>query len=212
MKAIGIVGSPRKNGNTDILVSRVLEGAREAGLDTSKYLLNEMKYSGCQACEYCKSHDHCRLDDDVTKLLEEMKEADAVVFGSPIYFSLFSGQFKLMEDRMYSLIDAAFVPRLRPGKKAIIVTSQADAEVENYARAADDFALALKMLGFEVADIIRMVDGITPDAVQFGEQVRILHCAGAPEVKQFCIGHGRMSVPGPAPQSCSAGRCDSKSA
>ncbi|HRD15621.1 MAG TPA: flavodoxin family protein, partial [Methanothrix soehngenii] len=103
MKAIGIVGSPRKNGNTDILVSRVLEGAREAGLDTSKYLLNEMKYSGCQACEYCKSHDHCRLDDDVTKLLEEMKEADAVVFGSPIYFSLFSGQFKLMEDRMYSL-------------------------------------------------------------------------------------------------------------
>ena len=57
-------------------------------------------------------------------------EADAVVFGSPIYFSLFSGQFKLMEDRMYSLIDAAFVPRLRPGKKAIIVTSQADAEVE----------------------------------------------------------------------------------
>ena len=54
--------------------------------------------------------------------------------------------------------------------------------------------------------------GITPDAVQFGEQVRILHCAGAPEVKQFCIGHGRMSFPGPAPQSCSAGRCDSKSA
>ena len=61
MKAIGIVGSPRKNGNTDILVSRVLEGAREAGLDTSKYLLNEMKYSGCQACDYCKSHEGCRL-------------------------------------------------------------------------------------------------------------------------------------------------------
>jgi multimeric flavodoxin WrbA len=112
MKAIGIVGSPRKNGNVDTLVSRVLEGAREAGLDTSKYLLNEMNYSGCQACEYCKSHDHCRLDDDVTKLFEEMKEADAVVFGSPIYFFLFSGQFKLMEDRMYSLIDAAFVSRL----------------------------------------------------------------------------------------------------
>ena len=140
MKAIGIVGSPRKNGNTDILVSRVLEGAREAGLDTSKYLLNEMKYSGCQACEYCKSHDHCRLDDDVTKLLEEMKEADAVVFGSPIYFSLFSGQFKLMEDRMYSL----------------------------------------KMLGFEVVDIIRMVDGITPDAVLAkGELLEMARSAGA---------------------------------
>lgn len=165
MKAIGIVGSPRKNGNVDTLVSRVLDGAREAGFETSRYFLNEMKYSGCQACDYCKSHDHCRLDDDVTKLFAEMKEADAVVFGSPIYFFLFTGQFKLMEDRMYSLIDASFTPRLRPGKKAIIVTSQGDAEVENYAKAADDFALALKMLGFEVVDIIRMVDGITPDAV-----------------------------------------------
>jgi len=48
---IGIVGSPRKNGNVDTLVSRVLEGAREAGLDTSKYLLNEMKYSGCRSGE-----------------------------------------------------------------------------------------------------------------------------------------------------------------
>jgi len=137
---IGIVGSPRKNGNVDTLVSRVLEGAREAGLDTSKYLLNEMKYSGCQACEYCKSHDHSRLDDDVTRLFEEMKEADAVVFGSPIYFFLFSGQFKRMEDRMYSL----------------------------------------KMLGFEVVDIIRMVDGITPDAVLAkGELLEMARSAGA---------------------------------
>lgn len=110
MKALGIVGSPRRNGNVDTLVSKVLEGAQEAGLETSKYILNEMNYSGCQACEYCKSHDHCRLDDDLTELFAEMKEADAVVFGSPIYFFLFSGQFKLMEDRMYSLIDAAFVP------------------------------------------------------------------------------------------------------
>lgn len=164
MKAIGIVGSPRKNGNTDILVSRVLEGAREAGLDTSKYLLNEMKYSGCQACEYCKSHDHCRLDDDVTKLLEEMKEADAVVFGSPIYFSLFSGQFKLMEDRMYSLIDAGFNSRLRPGKKAVIVTSQGDPNPKSYEKAANEFADVLKLLGFEVKDIIRIENGSAKDA------------------------------------------------
>ncbi|HON36680.1 MAG TPA: flavodoxin family protein [Methanothrix sp.] len=164
MKALGIVGSPRRNGNVDTLVSKVLEGAQEAGLETSKYILNEMNYSGCQACEYCKSHDHCRLDDDLTELFAEMKEADAVVFGSPIYFFLFSGQFKLMQDRMYSLIDAAFVPRLRPGKRAIIVTSQGNADVASYAKAADDFALALKMLGFELKDIIRMVDGIAPDA------------------------------------------------
>ena len=108
MKAIGIVGSPRKNGNVDTLVQTLLDGAKEAGYQITKYNLNEMKYSGCQACGYCKSHDHCQLDDDVSKLLEEIAEADAVVFGSPIYFILFTGQFKLMEDRMYSFIDAGF--------------------------------------------------------------------------------------------------------
>jgi multimeric flavodoxin WrbA len=90
------------------LVQTVLDGAEEAGYQITKYNLNEMKYSGCQACGYCKSHDHCQLDDDVSKLLEEIAEADAVVFGSPIYFFLFTGQFKLMEDRMYSFIDAGF--------------------------------------------------------------------------------------------------------
>jgi len=165
MKAIGIVGSPRKNGNVDTLVQTVLDGAKKAGYQITKYNLNEMKYSGCQACNYCKSHDHCRLDDDVSKLLREIAEADAVVFGSPIYFYLFTGQFKLMEDRMYSLIDAGFSSRLRPGKKAIIVTSQGNPDLEAFEKAATDFAGALRRLGFEVVETIRMANGSAPDAV-----------------------------------------------
>jgi len=165
MKAIGIVGSPRKNGNVDTLVQTVLDGAKKASYQITKYNLNEMKYSGCQACGYCKSHDHCRLDDDVSKLLREIAEADAVVFGSPIYFNLFTGQFKLMEDRMYSLIDAGFNSRLRPGKKAIIVTSQGNPDLEAFEKAATDFAGVLRRLGFEVVEIIRMANGSAPDAV-----------------------------------------------
>ena len=56
MKAIGIVASPRKNGNVDTLVQAVLSGAQEAGYETKKYNLNDMKFQGCQACNYCKSH------------------------------------------------------------------------------------------------------------------------------------------------------------
>lgn len=165
MKAIGIVGSPRKNGNVDTLVQTVLDGALDAGYQIAKYNLNEMKYSGCQACGYCKSHDHCRLDDDVSKLLKDIAEADAVIFGSPIYFYLFTGQFKLMEDRMYSLIDEQFNSRLRPGKKAIIVTSQGNPDLALFERAAMDFAGILKVLGFDVKEIIRMEKGGAPDAV-----------------------------------------------
>ncbi|HOO53506.1 MAG TPA: flavodoxin family protein [Methanothrix sp.] len=112
-----MVGSPRKNGNVDRLVQAVLDGAKEAGHQTRKYHLNEMDYSGCQACDYCKSAEECRIDDDLSGLLEDIREADAVVFGSPIYFLLFSGQFKLMEDRMYSFIDPGFRSRKRsPGR------------------------------------------------------------------------------------------------
>jgi multimeric flavodoxin WrbA len=165
MKAIGIVGSPRKNGNVDTLVQTVLDGARETGYQITKYNLNEMKYLGCQACGYCKSHDQCKLDDDASKVLREIAEADAVVFGSPIYFWLFTGQFKLMEDRMYSFIDAGFGSRLRPGKKAIIVTSQGNPDMAALEKAATDFAEVLKFLGFEVTEIIRMANGGAPDAV-----------------------------------------------
>lgn len=165
MKAIGIVGSPRKNGNVDTLVQTVLDGARKAGYQITKYNLNEMKYLGCQGCGYCKSHDHCRLDDDASKILREMADAEAVVFGSPIYFFQFTGQFKLMEDRMYSLIDAGIKSRLKPGKKAIIVTSQANPDLVEFERAATDFAGILIFLGFQVTEIIRMANGGAPDAV-----------------------------------------------
>ena len=165
MKTIGIVGSPRKNGNVDRLVQAVLDGAEEAGRETTKYHLNEMNYSGCQGCNYCKSHENCRLDDDLSDLLKDMAEADAVVFGSPIYFYLFTGQFKLMEDRMYSLVDAGFNSRLAPGKKAVIVTSQGNPDLSAFEKAATEFAGILKRLGFEVAEIIRMGGGNAPDAV-----------------------------------------------
>lgn len=165
MNAIGIVGSPRKNGNVDRLVQAVLDGAEEAGYQTTKYHLNDLSYSGCQACNYCKSHENCKLDDDLSGVLKDIAEADAVVFGSPIYFYLFTGQFKLMEDRMYSFIDPGFNSRLAPGKKAVIVTSQGNPDLSAFEKAAFEFAGILKLLGFEVVETIQMADGNAPDAV-----------------------------------------------
>jgi multimeric flavodoxin WrbA len=124
MKVIGIVGSPRKNGNTNAVVQQVLEGAAEAGAETKTFLLNEMNYRGCQACDYCKSHEKCKFDDDLAELFEEMAKADGIIFGAPIYFGQFSGQMRLFLDRCYSLINADFSPRLPAGKKAVIVGSQ----------------------------------------------------------------------------------------
>ena len=126
-----------------------MDGAEEVGYQTEEYILNELNYSGCQGCNHCKTADECRVDDD----------------SSPIYFHLFSGQFKLMQDRFYSFIDSGFRSRLAPGKKVVIVTSQGHPDISAFEKAADDFAEVLRFLGFEVVDIIRMGGGGPPDAV-----------------------------------------------
>lgn len=139
MKVIGIVGSPRKNGNTNILVQQVLEGAAEAGAETRTFILNEMNYSGCQGCDYCKSHDKCRLEDDLVELFEELASADGVVFGSPIYFGQFTGQMRLFIDRCYSLGNVDFSCRLPAGKKAIIIGTQGAPDPEYFKGVYEEF-------------------------------------------------------------------------
>lgn len=139
MKVIGIVGSPRKNGNTNAIVQEVLKGAAEAGAETRTFLLNEMNYRGCQACDYCKSHDRCKLEDDLAGLFEEMKVADGIVFGAPIYFAQFSGQMRLFLDRCYSLINADFSPRLPVGKKAVIIGTQGAPDPAAFKGVYDEF-------------------------------------------------------------------------
>jgi multimeric flavodoxin WrbA len=166
MKVIGIVGSPRKNGNVDTLVREALAGAQEAGHTVKKYDLNTMKYSGCQACMYCKTHDGCKQNDDVSKLMEKMKEADAVVFGAPIYYGEFAGQFRLFLDRFYMFMNPDHTSKLPKGKKAIIVGSQGNPDLHAFDAPFNDFERILKNYGFEVMGQVRMSAGNTPTAVK----------------------------------------------
>lgn len=108
MKVIGIVGSPRKNGNTDILVQQVLRGASTAGAETKIFYLNEMNIKGCQDCNNCKDNDHCAQQVDMTLLYDEISETDGIVIGSPIYMSNVSSQTKAFMDRCYALINQTF--------------------------------------------------------------------------------------------------------
>ena len=82
MRVIGFVGSPRENGNTAVLVRQILEGATAAGVDSEVFYLNNLNIRGCQACMHCKSHDGCKQEDDMIRLIEEIKKADRVVIGT----------------------------------------------------------------------------------------------------------------------------------
>lgn len=108
MKLIAINGSPRRNRNTATLLQKALEGATAAGAETECINLYELKYKGCLSCFYCKrkdkEHGTCIVKDDLAPVLEKVKQADAVIFGSPIYFmNMTSGMLAFLERLFFSL-------------------------------------------------------------------------------------------------------------
>lgn len=150
MKVVGFVGSPRKNGNTDVLVQQVLDGAMEAGAQVEKIYINEMKLRGCQGCDYCRSVDGCKLKDDMAKAYDALRNADGFVFGSPIYFFQFTGQMRLFIDRCFALLNPDFSPRIGPGKKAVIVGAHGAPEAGSFNGVYDEFSRTLGMFGMDV--------------------------------------------------------------
>jgi multimeric flavodoxin WrbA len=85
-KVLGVCGSPRKNGNTDILVARILEGAGEAGAATESVFLGKLKIAECNGCHVCWEGKECPKKDDMNDLYPRIEEADAIVFGTPVYW------------------------------------------------------------------------------------------------------------------------------
>jgi len=87
MKAVGIVGSPRPGGNTEILVSEALRVLREEGIETEMILLAGKSIKGCDACQACSKTGECAVDDDMEPIRQKMLAADAIIVGSPVYYS-----------------------------------------------------------------------------------------------------------------------------
>jgi len=130
MKVLAVLGSPKKNGNSAILTEKFLAKAVSLGAETSSYFLEGMKYKGCKACGKCKTgSEKCVIKDDLAPLLDEMHQADVVVYATANYFSDVTGQFKLFLDRTYSLLTPEFMTgpktcRLPEGKRIVFVLTQ----------------------------------------------------------------------------------------
>lgn len=108
MEIIAINGSPRRKWNTATLLENALAGAREAAPDARVELfhLYEYKYTGCISCFQCKliggpSYGKCVVKDEIHPILEKVLQADAVIFGSPIYFSDITGMMRCFLERLF---------------------------------------------------------------------------------------------------------------
>jgi len=105
MYVIGINGSPRKHGNTATLLEHSLKGAESKGAETALVHLYDLEYTGCTSCFACKtlggkSYGRCAVKDGLTPLLKKIEQdADAIILGSPTYFTDVSAEMKALLDR-----------------------------------------------------------------------------------------------------------------
>ena len=105
MKILAIHGSPRTiRSTTRRLAGLVLEGAAESGSETEMIDLADYRITPCTACEACSLSGTCIFGDDVPALIVRLQEADAIVFGSPVYIDSISGQMKVFFDRLADAI------------------------------------------------------------------------------------------------------------
>jgi multimeric flavodoxin WrbA len=103
MKVLGIMGSPRRRSNTDILLDKALEGAKEAGAEVEKVLVSKLKISPCLEIYACLKDGDCAIKDDMQALYKKLLEADHVIFASPIFFYGITSQAKAIIDRCQAL-------------------------------------------------------------------------------------------------------------
>ena len=115
MLILGLQGSPRKNGNTDSLLTAFMEKAEQAGAATRTIPVAKAGIAACKGCGYCETHGTCIITDDpmATEIYGLMRQADLIVAASPVFFYGISAQLKGLIDRSQTLWSRKYVYKLK---------------------------------------------------------------------------------------------------
>lgn len=135
-KILIISGSPKKNGNTAVLIKWFSDAAEAQGAKTKIIQAGFLKSrtNGCISCRMCQKRKEygCVLDDDVKQVIDRMIESDVIVFATPLYFFSASAQTKIVLDRMFSLYKwdnaAGTMETILKGKMLVVIASAFEAE------------------------------------------------------------------------------------
>jgi multimeric flavodoxin WrbA len=109
MKILGLWGSPRRGGNSEILLNAFLEGAAQGGAEVERIALRELKISPCLEIYHCFKDGTCPIKDDMLPLYNKLLAADVVALASPIFFYGVSAQAKAMIDRTQALWSRRYI-------------------------------------------------------------------------------------------------------
>lgn len=112
LKVLAIAGSPRRGGNTDLLLEEVIKGAESRGAEVKKIILSKLSIAPCLHCDGCLETGRCVIEDDMQSIHDELRAADRLALASPIFFMGVTAQTKAMIDRCQALWALKYVLRL----------------------------------------------------------------------------------------------------
>ena len=155
MKVVGIIGSTRRGGNTEILTQIALDEIQKEGIETELISLVGKKIAPCDGCRGCIETGKCHIKDDFDSVFLKMKEADGIILATPVYYGAATPQIVSLISRFYATRDKPL--RRKVGGPIVIAR-----------RAGHNFTLAQLMFFFMISEMI--VPGSTYWNIAFGRQ------------------------------------------
>ena len=157
-KVLGIGGSPRKGGNSDVLLQYIIKGVTEAKMDAVSLHLRDFHYQGCIGCEMCRKDKICtRLNDGMSLIYPEIIESQGLVLVCPTHNYNVTAWMKAFIDRLYCFYDfdnnrpRGWSSRLAgQGRKAVLAAICEQENTEDMGFTLDAMRLPLKALGFDI--------------------------------------------------------------
>lgn len=158
---IAVIGSPRRGMNTEKLVDIVSEALSKRNINVRKFHLDNSVMYPCTNCEYCISHGKCHINDEVSEIISEMKDANGIILASLSYNYNVTSQMKVFLDRCFSLNDFSggeWKSRLGSEKKALIVSLCKGNKKESLGFTTEAMKKVISDLDVEVIGTIECLD------------------------------------------------------
>ncbi len=177
-KVLGISASPRKKGNSDLLLEKILDGIKSEKVDSKKFFLRELKFQSCIGCEKCRENNTCALKDDFTLLYPKIINSKALVIVSPTYNYNVTALMKAFLDRLYCyyVFDNSR-PRnwssvlVNQNRKVVLAAICEQTHKQDMGFTIDAMSKPLTALGYEIIDELPVYGIFDKGAVANNENI-----------------------------------------
>lgn len=121
---VAVNASTVKDGSGETILDAVVQGARENGKEVVIYHLNELgPLQECQNCGACRKTGKCALGDPIARIMEDIRDSEALVQSTPISFNVENGLYRIFQNRFYSFMDQNYSTNLPRGKKLVTIVT-----------------------------------------------------------------------------------------